>query len=582
MRRSIFAKIFGGYVLVTVILSGLILAFSFAGIRDFYVDGETESLKNLGTALDTSAIPLVAAGNHLELDRLVKKVGKETHTRITVVAPDGRVLADSETNPENMENHRTRTEVAQALDGNTGRFLRLSGTLKEEMLYIALPMKHEGRIIGVLRLSLFLKQMNDAMNRFRVKIAEITVTILGFSLLIALAFSRSLSRPIKELSAASRKVAGQDFNVRVFLRNHDELKELADSFNSMVSHTRSLFAELTHQKEELTSIISSLQEGLLVLDRNDKLLLSNESFKRLTSGLASEGDFYWEIFREPQFDELIRKVRSSRQNREDEIEFSKRIFLCSATFLESEGEVAVVFHDITQIKNLEQIKTDFVLNVSHELRTPLTAIKGFAETLEEVVEDDEARHYVDIISRNADRLMNIITDLLTLSSLEAKGAQPQFTEVNLKDLAENVLKIFTHPVKEKNLRMTLMADDALPTIEADPFKLEQMFINLVDNAVKYSEQGGIEITLKQAKEGIVIAVKDTGIGIPHDSLARIFERFYVVDKSRSKRMGGTGLGLSIVKHVVMLHHGSIEVDSSVGLGTTFTVTLPEHGSGQSS
>jgi len=574
MRRSIFFKIFGGYLFVTLVLSGLVLAFSFAGIRQFYIESATSDLRNLGVAVETGATPLVTEKNYRALDTLVKKIGREIRTRITIISPDGTVLADSEADPRTMENHRTRTEVAQALEGGMGKFLRVSGTLKQEMLYVALPLKAGNTTVGVVRLSLFLKEMNQALNRVKQKILLITLVILCISLLIALFFSRSLSRPISELSRASRKVADRDFNVRVFLRNRDELKDLADSFNSMVAQIRTLVAELTHQKGELTSIISSLQEGLLVLDRDDRVLLCNESFRKIISDGSIEGKFFWEVFREPRFDEMTRKVRSSRQNLVEEIEFRKKVYLCGATFLESEGEIAMVFHDITQIKILERVKTDFVLNVSHELRTPLTAIKGFTETLQEETKDEQSAHYISIIRRNTDRLINIINDLLSISELEARSIELQFGEVDLRNLVENLIKTFDPRVKAKGLYLKLDAARDLPVIEADSFRLEQMFINLIDNAVKYSENGGIDIILRPVTRGVSIVVKDTGIGIPQDHLARIFERFYVVDKSRSRKMGGTGLGLSIVKHVVMMHKGAIEVESAIGVGSTFTVTLP--------
>jgi two-component system, OmpR family, phosphate regulon sensor histidine kinase PhoR len=577
MKRSIFFKMFSGYVFITIILSCLILAFSFTKVREFYIDSTVKDLQNLGAALETSAVPLVLAKNYSELDSLVKRMGKKVSTRITVIAVDGRVLADSETDPAGMANHRTRTEVALALEGKTGRFLRLSDTLKEEMLYVALPMKSHDATVAVLRLSLFLKEMTQATRHFRVNILLITLAILCLSLLVAFFFSRGLSLPIRELSEAHKRAAAKDFNVRVFLKNQDELKDLADSFNSMTAETRALISELTHQKEELASIITSLQEGLLVLNRDDRILLSNESFRKAISASSPiDGKFYWEIFREPRFDELIKQVRHDRQNHVEEIEFDSRVLLCGATFLKSEEEIAVVFHDITQIKNLERIKTDFVLNVSHELKTPLTAIKGFAETLEDVAGDEEARHYISIIRRNTDRLINIINDLLSLSQLEAKGFSPHFAEVDLVELAQSTMKIFESRIREKDLHLTLTTEGEVSPVPADPFRLEQMFINLIDNAVKYSEKGTIHIVLKKDESTVTITVRDTGIGIPREHLSRIFERFYVVDKSRSKKMCGTGLGLSIVKHVVLLHKGTIDVESLTGKGTTFTITLPAH------
>lgn len=574
MRKSIFLKIFSGYLVVIIILSGLILALSFTTIRNYYIDTTEKHLKDLGIVLKVQITPLLYEKKFQELDTFIKKLGKEIHTRITIVAPDGVVLSDSEENPKSMDNHRTRTEIAQALEGNVGRFLRVSETLKEQMLYIALPVEKDKKILGVLRLSLFLKDINTVISHTRNKILQISLLIITISLLIALIFSRSLSKPIKELSAAAKRIANEDFSARVLLKNNDELKELADSFNSMAVRMKTLFDELSRQKEELNSVISSLQEGFLVLDRDEKVLLSNYSFKKIIQNNIVEEKFYWETFREPKFDELIKKIRGTKSNFTEEISLNNRVFLCSATFLGTKEEIAVVFHDITDIKNLEKIKTDFVSNISHELRTPLAAIKGFAETLDDKMHSTENKHYLDIIRRNTDRLINIINDLLFLSELEEKSTKLELVEVDLKIIVENITKIFEQRLKEKSLFLNLDVEINLPPVKADPFKLEQMFINLIDNAVKYTENGGINISLKSKGDKVEITIEDTGIGIPEDHLPRIFERFYVVDKSRSKKLGGTGLGLSIVKHVVLLHNGNIDVESSLGKWTKFVIMLP--------
>ncbi|MCX5810579.1 MAG: ATP-binding protein, partial [Proteobacteria bacterium] len=236
-------------------------------------------------------------------------------------------------------------------------------------------------------------------------------------------------------------------------------------------------------------------------------------------------------------------------------------------------ETIVLLHDITDFKNLERMKKEFIANISHELRTPLTAIKGFVETLEDE-EDVKNKRYLEIIKRHADRLIHIVGDLLLLSENEEKGAELELEEVSLKNIIENVLKIFENRAKEKNININVTIQDTLPFIQADPFKLEQMFINLIDNAIKYTEEGEITISITENNGLIVINVRDTGIGISNEYLPRIFERFYVVDKSRSKRLGGTGLGLSIVKHIVNLHGGTIDVESTPGKGTQFIITLP--------
>jgi len=285
--------------------------------------------------------------------------------------------------------------------------------------------------------------------------------------------------------------------------------------------------------------------------------------------------FYWEVMRCPDFSELIRKVTEERKHRTEEIEFRDKHYLCSVTFLSSKEEMVAVLYDITDLKNLERMKKDFVANISHELRTPLTAIKGFVETLEEE-EDIKNVQYLEIIKRHTDRLMNIVNDLLLLSELEQAGTALEVEDVNLVSVVENILKVFEQGAKSKGIELKLIAGESMKAVQADPFKLEQMFINLLDNAIKYTEKGEVSISLRQEDLKSIIKIQDTGIGIPASHLPRVFERFYVVDKSRSKKLGGTGLGLSIVKHIVLLHGGTIDVESSLGIGTKFTVILPKN------
>ncbi|MDD5244837.1 MAG: ATP-binding protein [Syntrophorhabdaceae bacterium] len=574
MKKTIFFKIFGGYLIIIIILSALILSFSFSMMRHYHIETVANSLKNMAMVLSTQLSPMLSDNNMQRLDATVKESGQEIHTRITVIAVDGKVLADSEENPSKMENHGTRTEVAQALEGNTGRFLRTSKTLKQEMIYVAIPIVSGKKTIGVLRLSQYLKDIRTIVNQIRLKILLITFIIICISILIAFVFSRNLSKPLKELIAASERVAKKDFNTKVFLKNRGELRDLAESFNFMVSEIKLLVTELSQQKEEWDSMMLSLQEGFLILDRNEKVVFFNNSLQKMIPQNLEEGKFYWEAIREPKLSELVRDVRTTQQNCIKEIEFNNSIFSCGATFLNSQEEIAIVFHDITDMRNLEKIKTDFVQNVSHELRTPLTSIKGFIETLEDSVKDAEQKRYLDIIRRNTDRLINVINDLLLLSELEVRGAEPQYERTGLKTLIENSIKIFERQFAEKNLSLTLKIDAGTPDIKGDPFKLEQMLINLLDNAVKYTEKGGISLSLESDRATVTFTIQDTGIGIPGDHLSRIFERFYVVDKSRSKRLGGTGLGLSIVKHIVMLHNGKIDVESTPGTGTKVTVILP--------
>lgn len=581
MKKTIFSKIFSGHFLIIILLSFLILVFSLKTIRNYYINNLTTNLTNLGLTLKLEIIPILEEGHFRELDVLVKKLGKEINTRITVINPEGVVLADSEKDPKLMENHKNRPEVIEALEGNLGKALRFSTTVKEEMLYVAIPMKKDKKTLGILRTSLFLKDINKLLGILKAKILNIVLIMIGISLLGAIIFSNSLAQPIKELSKASHRVASGDFDVKIFLKNRDELKELGESFNYMTEKIKTLFTDLSFQKEELNSIISSIPEGLLVLNKEGKIRLSNESSKKILKNNFIEGKFYWEVLREPRFGELIKRVGEEKKNLIGEIELDEKIFLCSATFVAAKEEIVLILHDITEIRNLENVKRDFVVNVSHELRTPLTAIKGYVETLEEEI-DKKHRHYLDIINKHTDRLMNIVQDLLLLSQLEEKDVKLELEEVNLKELIRDVLKIFDQKLKEKRLTLKSNIDENISVIRGDSFKLEQMLINLIDNAINYTEKGKIEVSLTGQNENVKIEVQDTGIGIPKEHLNRIFERFYVVDKSRSRKMGGTGLGLSIVKHIVLLHNGKIDVESDLGVGTRFVVTLPVTPSGSPS
>jgi len=573
MKKSLFAKSLGGYLLIIILLSVLILFFSFRTIREYYIESLTGDLTHLCYTLETRITSLVAEKRFPEIDAFVKDLGKHIKTRITVIDPSGIVVADSEKNPRDMEKHNLRAEIIQALQGEVGQAVRFSSTVQQEMLYVALPIKQKGVTLGVLRVSLFMQDINTLLERLQLNILYSVFVISILALLIALIYSYNLTRPIQELIAASRRVAAGDFSAHVFLKRADELKELGDSFNSMSDTLSSFFAEITSQKEELNNIIFSIQEGLLVLDRKGTIVLSNESIRKALQASAVEGKLYWEVIREPQFSALIDRVAREKTRCEDQITIQDSAFLCSATPLASQDKTVVMCHDVTELKRVEKIKKDFVVNVSHELRTPLTAIKGFVETIEDDI-DDKNRGYLNIIRRNTDRLINIVEDLLLLSELEEKGAALSLEACDLKIMLEQMQRIFEPRLREKRLTLTIRADQALPDIMADAFKLEQVFVNLIDNAIKYTEKGGITVSLLQRNGRVLIEVQDTGIGIPPEHLPRIFERFYVADASRSKQLGGTGLGLSIVKHIVLLHSGAIEVASTPGQGTKFIITLP--------
>ncbi len=575
MRKSIFSRIFAGYLLLTFFLSGFILSFSFKVIRTHYLDSLAENLERIGNALKPSVYRFLEKGKGKELDNFIKQMGEKINVRITVIDKDGVVIADSKKNPETMENHSNRPEIREAYKGKTGRSLRFSTTVKETMLYVAIPLERNGEVEWVVRTSLFLKQINTLLHNLRRKILETAGVVLLLSLIGAIFITRTVSVPLRKLSIAARKIASGDFDVRVDLKNRDELQELAVSFNHMAEEIKKLFTTITLQKEELDGILSSIQEGLVVMSKKGKIIRANKSMKKITGISDMEGKMFWEIFllNSPSISSLIKNSIETGKSMTEEVSIGDRRFLSSITHMKTKNEVVLVLHDITRLKKLEEFKKDLVMNVSHELRTPLTAIYGYLETLEEEMEE-EKKHYVDIIKKHTWRLINLVNDLLTLSELEKKG-EIDYEDVDVTRMVNQIMKFFEKKAKEKEIMLKASVPENFH-MKGDGFRLEQMLLNLVDNAIKYTESGEVEILVRKKKKNIEFRVRDTGMGIPPECIPRIFERFYVVNKARSRELGGTGLGLSIVKHIVELHGGEIFVESTPGKGSTFTVIIPQN------
>ncbi len=571
MRKPIVIKIFVGYLLVTLALAGLILVISFKTIRTQYLDTVTNNLKTIGIPLQEMTTPLIETENLEGLRSMVGELGNKLQIRITIINAEGTVLADSQEKSESLESHRNRPEILSALVGKTGRSIRYSTTLRQDMLYVALPMESRGKISAVLRLSLPLQDIETLLGKVKANILQSASIIILFSLIIALIFSHILSTPIRMINRASKKVASGNLKTRVPVLGNDETGELAASFNDMTEKLEASFSELKDRKEKLEGIIASISEILLVLDREGKIRLFSDSLSTITDSEDIHGRYYWEVIRAPQLGELLGNAVSSPLHHE--IQMGDKHYLCSITPMPSDMAKVVLLHDITEMKQIEQIKKDLVVNVSHELRTPLTAIKGFTETLLDE-RDEKHKEYLTIILKNTDRLINIVSDLLNLSELENRASGIRVEDVDIAALIDKVMILFEHRADRKNIELKIERPDDPVVIQADAFRLEQLLSNLIDNAVKYTEQGAITVCIEKKPEEIAINIHDTGIGIPSEHIPRIFERFYVVDKSRSRTLGGTGLGLAIVKHIAQLHGGDVSVESSPYEGTTFTITLP--------
>ncbi len=572
MKKSLLLKFFVSYFFIVFFFSLFVVIFSFHSIKSHYTKSYAEELENLCKILSPLIVQYMKSGQEGGLNSLVDNIRSETDTRITIIDVNGVVLKDSEENPRFMENLGGREEVIQAMKSGVGTSIRFSDTVGKEMLFVALPLKEGINEMGVLRVGLYLEDIEVLLNRLQLELLYIILFFLFLALVGSVVFSRNLVKPIKDLNYATSKLAEGDFTIRTSVRRNDELKTLSEHFNFMAERINKLFTELSQQKDDLFLIISSMQEGVLVLDRKDRILFTNASLTEVMGREFILGKYYWEVIREGNLVEMINRVRQEADNVLKELYLGENVFLCSATYLKAKSEIVLVFHDITEMKKLETMKKDFIANVSHELRTPLTSIKGSLEMLE-LAPAEKRDQYIDIMNRNTERLINIVQDIAILSELENKELPLELEEVDVKEIVGDMLKIFEREIAEKGLGLSFNTDSGQYTIFADPFKLEQMIINLVSNAVKYTDHGEITISLGLRDNWLVLAVKDTGIGIPKKDIPNIFDRFYRVDKSRSRKLGGTGLGLSIVKSIVTQHKGDIKIDSAPGVGTSFTIIL---------
>lgn len=573
--KSLSWKIFIGFLLVIFLFTGLILYFSFGTVKEHYLKVTINNIK-IQTRLVAENIERLL--NTDDLDKIrsyVIETERNTGLRITVFDFNGKIMADSKINPELVENQLEKKDVKELLLNNNDNeeFYHYND---EDFLNISTSVTTLSNNRYIVRTSIYLSDINSITILLRQDILLITGFIILFSLIFVMFFSLKVIKPIRELSKASRKVALGDFDIKVFIPGFDELSNLARNFNQMTDKLKDYFVLAKSQQEQYLTLIASLQSGLIVLDKQDKILLHNKSFETICKTSLVRDRFFWELITPIEFGDLIKSVAKKKKHITKEIDFNNQSYLCSADYIESKNEIVVLFHNITEIKKLENVKRDFVVNVTHELRTPLTAIKGFIETIEDDMGvDSDITPYVEIIKRHTERLINIVQDLLTLSEVEQKSSHIEVAMSDIKLLFDNMLRIFEQKVSIKGINLISEIEPGLSIVELDPFRIEQVLINLIDNAIKYTDEGYVRMSASRKGHFVEIIIEDTGVGIPKEHHSRLFERFYTVDKSRSRKVGGTGLGLSIVKHIVQLHNGEIFVESGTGLGTKFVIKIPQ-------
>ena len=591
LRRRIAVKLtltLVAFVAVAAAAAGLYLN---QALEAFATESLETRLATVGWLLRDEAATLITRAAGKARQDFVQRVRRSTEARTTLIAADGRVLADSDVAMENLslvENHGGRPEVRAALAGQVGRHLRRSATVHEALFYVGVPVADDGRIIGVLRLALPLSVVTSsyaALHRVMLLGGLVALVVAAG---IGVFVSGRITRPVVEMQRIARRMSEGDFATRVPVRSVDEVADLGGALNAMAASLRAKIQDLEYERAKVAAILDGMVEGVIAVDGQDQILLMNER-ARAVFGVDQGrglGRPLLEVIRNTDLHAVLRASRRAVEGVAAPQEFSvpgstgDRTIQISAVPLSLglEGRsIVMVLHDVTELRRLEQVRTEFVANVSHELRTPLTAIQGYLETLlgGALDEPENAHRFLEIVVRHTERLGRLLNDLTDLSNIELGKVSLRLQPLALAPVVDSVLGIIRPRAESAGVVLEHALADALPAVLADDDRLEQILINLVDNAVKYSRAGERVIVRAEMPDPatVEVSVADSGVGIPASDLPRITERFYRVDRARSRALGGTGLGLAIVKHLVLAHGGELRITSELGRGTTVRFTL---------
>ncbi|TCK98779.1 PAS/PAC sensor signal transduction histidine kinase [Natranaerovirga hydrolytica] len=523
--------------------------------------------------------------NEADIRAFTNRYSEVLEARITIIDKTGEVIADSYEEPVVMDNHAFREEVNKALNGDISSNIRYSNTMGHYYSYTALPL-HTESIEGVLRISIPVEAI-EKINYELIEYIALALIICGsIALIMALFYTRKFMKPINTLTHAVEEISKGNYEKKIYIKQKDQIGRLADAFNEMAVKLKMNMWKLTQRKTQLEAILSSMNSGIVAVDEEFRIVFYNTAFLKILKIEEKEivGKLLYDIIRKTILFNVLEKSLETNQkiNEEGKIMLGEeeKIISIYANPIKLEKTknlgILLVIEDMTQIRKLENIRTDFVSNVSHELKTPLTSIRGFVDTLKNGAINDEtvAKRFLDIIDIETERLYYLIQDILLLSEIESKQNEKIIQYNKIPDIIDEVTEILKPRWHNKPLEVNCQCDDGVPDFLCNKDRIKQLLINLVDNAIKYTEKGQISIRCFDANHYLVIEVEDTGIGIDQEHIPRLFERFYRVDRGRSRKQGGTGLGLSIVKHIVELYEGNIKVESEVGKGTKFIVKLP--------
>ncbi|MEN8262712.1 MAG: ATP-binding protein [Nitrospirota bacterium] len=576
MRKHYFRKIFLLYFLVLILSVIFVELYVTKVVRTNYID-ELRSSLAVQAGLVSEHISLEAPGG---LDDYCRQVKKRTGSRITILDVDGMVLGDSDNDSSMMDNHLKRSEIRKSLRSETGWAIRYSDTLKYDFLYVARKIVRSGSAIGFIRLAVPLKDVNRNINTLRLQINLVVILLILLSGTIIIWQTERIRKFVLRIVDYAGALSHGLFRKKLHIEGAGEFSELAESLNNMALELEDTIEKRDSETNRLSVILKNIPDALLLINMNDVIELSNNTAKELFGSPELDGRPYIEVVRSPDFLDLIEKVKQDRMTGSadlvvdfpEERHLSVSVSPLSYRIGELAGVVAI-FHDTTQMRKLEQMRKDFVANVSHEIKTPVTAIQGFAETLlDGAMHDTEnAGKFLETIKTHSERLNRLVEDLLTISRIELGVIKIDKSRLDLPDVIDNISGALVVQAAKKGLDIRKSFGAGDNTADADRHRVEQVLLNLLDNAIKFTEEG--EIETGTAREGArdYFYVRDTGSGIPEKYLSRVGERFFRVDPSRSRELGGTGLGLAIVKHIVIAHGWEMKIESVVGKGTTVKV-----------
>ncbi|MGE4508184.1 MAG: ATP-binding protein [Eubacteriaceae bacterium] len=567
--------------IISILTCGIFATISY---RDNYYENTRQRLIQDIDYVGGNLLPdFLETGNAQELEDF----STSTFIRMTLVEEDGTVLYDSLKDASELDNHRYRPEIVGAFNGEITSETRYSKTFTDDMLYVAAPyFNDDNQIIGVIRLAMPLNALDTAVFEMINNIIFVLLATIIATLLLVTYFVNRELKPLDDVSTFAQKIATGKFGSELTMIREDEIGELVESLNQMSRQLKTFFNEMDHKNSELTSILSSMNHGVIAIDDENYIVHLNEAAKKLL-GLSSQDDLsgknILEVYRESFMYDLMVKLDETGMDKarfESRLNDDQIIRVSVNPMIENKSEITghiIVLEDITLVKNLEKMRRDFVANVSHELKTPITTIKGFIETIQEneIRDQETLDRFYNIIFEESNRLSRLVSDILVLSQLEnSQGIQKEEELLNIRDEMHQIFDLLGIGAKLKDIEL-LFSGNENTKIRFKPDEFRQMMINLVDNGIKYSDPNGkIDVHVDESDDQIAITVSDQGLGIPKKDIDRIFERFYRVDKSRSKEKGGTGLGLAIVKHIIINNNGTISVESRVGTGTTFYLSFP--------